>query len=67
MAVAGIHQHMKVMIYLPGICSKSGGHGNVADHITPIMADFPINAPSVWIGILATLCLACHISDRHPT
>ena len=37
----------------------SGGHGNVADPITPIMADFPINAPSVWIGILATLCLAC--------
>jgi hypothetical protein len=36
MPIAGIHQHMKVMIYLPG------GQGNVALLITPIMANFPV-------------------------
>jgi hypothetical protein len=30
------------------------------------MADFPISAPSIRIGKLATTCLACHLSDRHP-
>jgi hypothetical protein len=44
MPVAGIHQHMKVMIYISqGYATMSGGQGNLAYPITPIMADFPIS------------------------
>jgi hypothetical protein len=35
---------MKVMIYPQGYATMSGGQGNLAYPITPIMADFPISA-----------------------
>jgi hypothetical protein len=54
----------KLWFISQGYEAMSGGLGNVAYPITPIMADFPISAPSIWIGNLAT---PCHLSDRHPT
>jgi hypothetical protein len=55
------------LIISQGYAAISGGQDNVTYPIMPIMADFPISAPSIWIGNLATPCLACHLSDRHQT
>jgi hypothetical protein len=61
--VAGIHQHVETMIYLPGICTNFRGSGNVAYSNN---GKFPTQwAPSIWIGNLP--CLASLLSNRHPT